>query len=109
AAHTSRIVRSGDSVRIGRVSLELRIDQGPVTRDVAAATRDLALALVSQAMAARGEDLTVRICVVEGNDQGAALALALERRAYVLGRGPECDLPLSDADASRAHARIERG
>ncbi len=108
APHTSRIVRSGDSVRVGRVWLELRVDHGPATRDVAGATRELALALVAQAMATRGEDATARVCVVEGDDQGAALALALEGRAYVLGRGPDCDLLLSDADASRAHACVER-
>jgi len=108
APHTSRIVRSGDTVRVGRVWLELRIDQSPVTRDVAGATRDLALALVSQAMAARGQDRTARVYVVEGHDRGAALALVDEGRAYVLGRAPESDLPLSDADASREHAYVER-
>jgi hypothetical protein len=90
------------------VWLELRVDHSPATRDVAGATRELALALVSRAMAARGEDVTARVCVVEGNNQGAALALALEGRAYVLGRGPDCDLLLSEADASRAHACVER-
>ncbi len=108
APHTSRIVRSGDRVRLGRVLLELRVDQSPVTRDVSGATRELALALVSRAMAARGEDSTARVCVVEGTDQGAALPLALEGRAYLLGRGPECDLPIADADASRVHAEVER-
>ncbi|MGA7123274.1 MAG: FHA domain-containing protein [Polyangiaceae bacterium] len=108
APHTSRIVRSGDSVRVGRVWLELRVDQSPVTRDVAGATRELALALVSRAMAARGEDSTVRVRVVEGADQGAVLPLGVEGRTYVLGRGPECDLSLADADASRTHAQVER-
>src|SRR5258708_5834766 len=64
APHTSRIVRSGDMVRIGRVRLELRIDQSPITRDVAAATRDLAFALVSRAMAASGADRTTKARVV---------------------------------------------
>src|SRR5580693_7377578 len=76
APRTSRIVRSGDLVRVGRIWLELRIDQSPVTRDVAAATRDLALALVSQAMAAMGTDRTPKVRVVEGRNQGAVLALA---------------------------------
>src|SRR5580693_7280588 len=49
AAQTSRIVRSGDRVRVGRAWLEIRIDLAPITRDVAAATRDIALALVSRA------------------------------------------------------------
>jgi len=108
APRTSRIVRSGDLVRVGRIWLELRIDQGPVTRDVAAATRDLALALVSQAMGARGDDLTLKVHVVEGRDQGTTLALAEEGTWRVVGRGPDCDLSLADADVSREHVRLAR-
>jgi pSer/pThr/pTyr-binding forkhead associated (FHA) protein len=108
AARTSRIVRSGDLVRAGRVWLELRLDQSPVTRDVAAATRELALALVSQAMARAGTDSTMRIQVVEGRDQGAVLPLAVDERMYVIGRAAECDLALSDPDASREHVRVGR-
>jgi len=108
APRTSRIVRSGDVVRLGRVWIELRIDQSPVTRDVGSATRELALALVSQALAAMGTDLTTKVRVLEGRDQGAALALAEEGRIYTLGRGPECDLPVADADASREHATVVR-
>jgi pSer/pThr/pTyr-binding forkhead associated (FHA) protein len=108
APHTSRLVRSGDMVRLGRVWLELRIEQGPVTRDVAAATRDLALRLLSRQLEARGEDLTMRVRVVEGTDQGTILLLREEGRAYVVGRGPQCDLPLADEDASREHAIVVR-
>ena len=108
APRTSRLVRSGDRVRLGRVWIELRIDQGPVTRDVAAATRDLALRMLSRELEARGVDLTTRVRVVEGPDQGASLALAQEDKGYVVGRGPQCDLPLADGDASREHAVVVR-
>jgi hypothetical protein len=95
-------------VRLGRVWLEVRVDQSPVTRDVGSATREVALALVSQALAAMGTDLTVKVRVVEGRDQGLGLALAEEGRTYTVGRGPECDLPIADADASREHAHVVR-
>jgi pSer/pThr/pTyr-binding forkhead associated (FHA) protein len=108
APHTSRLVRSGDRVRVGRIWFELRIDQGPVTRDVAAATRDLALAMVSQAMAAIGADPTPRVRVVEGRDQGAVLVLHDEGRAHVIGRAAQCDLALTDPDASREHVEVAR-
>ncbi len=108
AARTSRIVRSGDLVRAGRVWLELRLDRSPITRDVAAATRDLALALVSEALARSGTDSTTRVEVVEGRDQGARLALVEENRPYVLGRAAECDFPLADADVSREHVQVIR-
>ncbi len=108
APRTSRIVRSGDVARLGRVAIELRIDQNAITRDVAAATRDLALALVASALDAAGADPTLRVSVVEGADQGADLPLSQEGRPYVTGRGAECDLPLADADASREHAAVVR-
>ena len=103
-----RVLRSGDLVRVGRVWLEVKIDQTPATRDLSVATRDLALALVSQAMAALGEDVSPKIRVLEGRDRGASLTLEDEGRAYVVGRGPSCDLPLEEADASREHVRITR-
>jgi len=108
APRTSRIVRSGDLVRVGRVWLELRLDQSPVTRDVAAATRDLALAMVSRSMLAGGADLTLKLHVVEGRDQGAILPLADDGRFYVVGRAPECALALADADVSREHVKVGR-
>jgi pSer/pThr/pTyr-binding forkhead associated (FHA) protein len=108
APRTSRIVRSGDMVRLGRVWIELTLDQSPATRDVGAATRDMALALVSQALTSMGVDPTARLRVVEGRDQGLTLSLAEEGRVYTLGRGAGCDLPLADADASREHTQVVR-
>ncbi len=105
---TPRIVKSGDLVRIGRVWLEIRIDQTPPTRDLAAATRDLALALVGQAMRALGDDTTPSVRVVEGRDAGATLAFEEEGRLYIAGRDETCDLPLDDTDASREHVRFVR-
>lgn len=105
---TPRIVKTGDLVRVGRVWLELRIDQTPPTRDLAMATRDLALALVGQAMRALGDDTTPKVRVVEGRDAGATLALEEEGRLYVAGRDETCDLPLDDSDASREHVRFVR-
>ncbi len=108
AARMSRIVRSGDWLRVGRVWLRLLIDQSPATRDLAMATRDLALAFVAQAMQARGVDRTPAVRVVEGEDQGMTLALADDARGYTVGRGPHCEMPLADPDVSREHVRIVR-
>jgi pSer/pThr/pTyr-binding forkhead associated (FHA) protein len=108
APRTSRIVRSGDRARLGRVWIEIRIEHVPVTRDLAVATRDLALAFVAEALDAVGTDPTLRLEVVEGHDLGATLIFAEEGRAYVVGRAPECDLPLADVDASRQHTRFVR-
>lgn len=103
-----RVLRSGDLVRIGRVWIEIRIDQTPATRDLSIATKDLALQLVSQAMVALGEDVATKLRVVEGPDRGAVLSLEEEDRPYVLGRGPSCDLPLEEPEASREHVQVTR-
>jgi pSer/pThr/pTyr-binding forkhead associated (FHA) protein len=108
APRTSRIIRSGEHARLGRVWIEVRLDHAPITRDLAVATRDLALAFVAQALDAVGADPTMQVVVVEGPDQGAVLALSDEERTYVVGRGAECDLPLADSDASREHTQLVR-
>jgi pSer/pThr/pTyr-binding forkhead associated (FHA) protein len=108
APRTSRIIRSGEHARLGRVWIEVRVDHSPITRDLAVATRDLALALVAEALDAVGADPTMQVVVVEGADQGAVLALTEEDRAYVTGRAAACDLPLADEDASREHTQFVR-
>jgi pSer/pThr/pTyr-binding forkhead associated (FHA) protein len=108
APNTSRLVRSGDAVRVGRIWLELRMERRPVTRDLAVATRDLALALVAEAIEAAGADTTTRIRVVEGIDQESVLVLAQLGREYLIGRAPDADLRLNDPDVSREHVRVVR-
>ena len=106
--HTPRLVKTGDLVRVGRVWLELVIGQKPATHDPGLATRDLALALVRNAMLAMGDDTRARVRVTEGPDMGAELRVVEDDRPYVLGRAAECDLPLADEDASREHAVLTR-
>lgn len=108
APGASRALRHGDLVRVGRVWLEVRIDQSPATSDLSVATRDLALALVAEAMAKIGDDPVTKLRVVEGRDIDMLLRLGEEGRVYVIGRAEHCDLPLADEDASREHARVVR-
>ncbi len=103
-----RLLQSGELLRIGRIWLELTIEAVPVTDDAPMATRELALALVSSALAAQGEAATVKLKVVSGPDQGKELALAEAGRIYVIGRGAGLDLTLSDVDASRRHIEVWR-
>lgn len=106
--HTPRLVRSGDVVRLGRVWVEVHLGATPATPDLGLATRDFALALVSNALHGMGEDTTPKVRVVEGPDAGAVLRLADVGRIYTVGRGETCDLPLADPDCSREHAAIVR-
>ena len=105
---TPRVVKNGDLVRVGRVWLEVGVGQRAATPDLGLATRDLAMALVKRAMDAVGDDTVARVRIVEGPDLGEEIRLVDEGRAYVLGRGEKCDLPLADPDASREHAAITR-
>lgn len=108
SAQAPRLVQSGELVRVGRIWLELTIEPVPVTDDTTLATREMALALVSSALAAQGEAAAVKLQVVQGPDQGKELVLGEPGRVYVIGRGPGLDLTLADADASRRHVEVWR-
>jgi len=103
-----RMLKSGELLRIGRIWLEVTIEAVPPTDDAPLATRELALALVSSALAAQGEAAAVKLLVQAGPDAGRELALGELGRAYVIGRGQGLDLTLSDADASRRHVEVGR-
>lgn len=103
-----RMLRSGELVRVGRIWLEVRIEHAPVTHNPQVATREIALGLVSSALAAQGEAAAVRMVATRGPDQGKSLELSEFERRYVLGRGQGAALSLDDADASRRHVEIFR-
>ncbi len=103
-----RMVRSGDLVRVGRVWLELRIEQVPITLGQKFATRDLALQLVAQALAAQGAPAVARVFVKKGPDTGSELLLDESERRRVVGRGAGVDWSLEDPDLSRRQVEIHR-
>lgn len=103
-----RVVRSGDLVRVGRIWLELRIEQALPTTNLQATTREIALSLVAGALSAQGEAASARVRVEAGGDAGKELALNDFERVYVIGRAPGADLVLSDEDASRRHVELMR-
>lgn len=106
APQSPRVIRSGDRVRVGRVWLELTVEPlaGPAAN--AAAARAVALALVAEGLAARGEAPEPRVVVVEGPDAGKELPLVETGRLHVLGRANEAHLALDDPDASRRHVGV---
>lgn len=103
-----RVLRATDSIRVGRIWLEIRIEQAVPTANPQATTRELALALVAGALKAQGEPAFARVRVENGPDQGRELALTDFERTYVLGRAPDADLTLADGDASRRHVELVR-
>lgn len=101
-----RVLRTGDRVRVGRVWLEIATGPpaGPISTPAAA--RAVALALVSEGLAERGEAAEPRLRVVEGPDSGKTLSLGETGRLHVLGRANEAHLVLDDEDASRRHVGV---
>lgn len=91
-----RTLQSGDLLRVGNVWLEIRLDQRPETRDLSQASRELALAMVTRALEARGEATHGRIVVVEGPDAGASLPLLEEGRIYSIGHDERCALKFDE-------------
>ncbi|HEY8947138.1 MAG TPA: FHA domain-containing protein [Polyangiaceae bacterium] len=106
--HAPRVLRSGDLVRVGRIWLEIRIEQARVTDAQMQATREIALDLVSSALAAEGEAASARVRVVAGPDADKTLVLGERERSYIVGRGAHADLVLSDEDLSRRHVELGR-
>jgi len=103
-----RVLRPTDLVRVGRVWLELKVEQTLPTANPQATTREIALALVAGALRSQGQRLVARVVVESGADRGKELVLSDFERTYVVGRAPETDLPITDADASRRHVELAR-
>ncbi len=103
-----RMLRTGELIRVGRVWLEIRIEHVPVTANPAELTKELALALVAQALDGQGEDASIRVLVVDGPDTGREMVLAAFDKPYVIGRGRNVDLTIDDVDSSRRHVEVVR-
>ncbi|HWP09749.1 MAG TPA: FHA domain-containing protein [Polyangiaceae bacterium] len=107
-ANAPRVLRHSDLIRVGRIWLEVRVEQALPTANPQATTREIALGLVAAALAAEGERTGAVVRVENGPDTGRELAMNDVERTYVLGRAPNADLVLSDNDASRRHVELVR-
>jgi pSer/pThr/pTyr-binding forkhead associated (FHA) protein len=103
-----RVLRSGDLIRVGRIWLEVRIEQAVASHSPQLATKEIALSLVAGALSAQGEPSAARVVVAEGPDAGRELSISEFERAHVIGRGSGADLALEDADCSRRHVEVFR-
>lgn len=101
-----RVVRNGDHLRFGRVWVCAHVEAVPATTQSTLITKELALRLVSRAMAATGDSTVARIVIRKGIDQGNELALEVPEKRYVLGRSTNCDLLLEEENASRRHIEV---
>lgn len=103
-----RVLRSGDLIRVGRVWLQVLIEQVPPTENAPLATRELALGLVATALSAEGGPSAPTVKVEGGPSAGLELSLPEFDRVYVVGRMRGADLDVDDPDLSRRHVEIVR-
>lgn len=96
------------SIRVGRVWLDVSLEQAPPSQDPAKLTRDIALGLIAGALEASGNPCAPRLVVRSGPALGEELILAELKRVYALGRGDAVDLDLRDDDVSRRHLEVTR-
>jgi len=108
SAQAPRVLRSGDLLRLGRIWLEVKIEQAPLSQDPKLLTREIALGLVARALGTEGVPAGARIRVAKGPDMTPVLVVTDSDRAYVVGRGSDVDLSLEDEDLSRRHVEIAR-
>jgi pSer/pThr/pTyr-binding forkhead associated (FHA) protein len=103
---TPRALRDGDSVRIGRLWLELHFGMGlpPQPKQSVVVARQL----VERRLRAAGEPCAPVVRVAAGPGSGKQLVLEEAERSYLVGRAEECDLSVDDSAASRRHLGLER-
>ncbi len=108
APQAPRVLRSGDSVRVGRIWIDVRIESAAPTVHPQFATKDLALRLVAKSLEDQGEVAIPQLAIVEGDNEGTSLVLEKTDHRYVLGRSAVADLVLMDTNASRRHVEVWR-
>lgn len=96
------------AVRVGRVWMDISLEQAVPSNNPAKLTRDIALGLIAGAFEATGNPCAPQLVVRSGPASGARLALTELKRVYSIGRGHEVDLDLMDDDVSRRHLEITR-
>lgn len=106
---TPRVLKSGDLIRLGRIWIEVTIEQAAPSPDRKNLTKEIALGLIEGGFIAEGESVPYpKLTVASGANAGRTLSLEQFHVPYVLGRGKTCDLPLDDEDCSRRHVEVTR-
>jgi pSer/pThr/pTyr-binding forkhead associated (FHA) protein len=108
APQAPRVLRSGDSIRVGRIWIDVRIEAAASQMQGPLLTKDLALQLVAQTLKAQGEASIPELRVTQGDNAGTVLMLERLEQRYVLGRSATADLVLCDTNASRRHVEVWR-
>ena len=96
------------TIRVGRVWMDVSLEQTAPSEQPAKLTRDIALGLIAGACEASGNPCAPKLVVRSGPASGAELPLTELKRVYAIGRGSDADLDLRDDDVSRRHLEVTR-
>jgi len=109
AEQTPYALRENETeIHLGPFALVLRVSNMAAVVSQVQNTRELAIALVQQAIAALGNQPEPSVMVRAGCDQGKRLALNPPHIDLMIGRGDDVHLLLDEPDASRRHAYVNR-
>ena len=102
-------LKEGDRIDLGGFGIEFRCGIAVAEATSTERTGALARRIVREVLAP-GERIVddPRLVVLNGPEEGQALRVPAPPTRLSIGRAEECDLPLSDGDASRVHAEITR-
>ena len=103
-----RLVMPGDEIQIGSVVVVLEGDDPSLSIPPPEAQITQRMVHAHQFPQARPPMQAPRIRVVEGSNFGDELLMKDEGRAYLIGRGPKCDLVVDDREVSREHVKVMR-
>lgn len=104
-----RALRNGDVIELGGFAIRFEGGRSVTLPTSVDRTAALARRILREALEAGGSSAQQpRLLVLNGPEEGQELIIPEPPTLLVVGRGPECDLRLSDADASREHAELER-
>ena len=108
--HRAEAIAVGEVVELAGIALRFDgelSDEEPISAGQGTAT--LARRLVHDIFEGCPPAECARLVVEAGPALGRALVLAACGRAFIVGRGEQCDLVIPDNDVSREHASFERG
>ncbi len=106
-----RLLRDGDRIRVMSFNISFKTTASTsMDRQPGEKTEHHARRMVQEVLSSLGGNQTEppSLRVMNGIDEGNRYELADDASEIVLGRSPETDLPLNDANVSRRHCLIKR-
>lgn len=106
-----RLLRDGDEIRVMSFYITFKTTaRTPLDRQPGEKTEHLARRMVQEVLSSLGaQDAELpALRVMNGPDEGKRFELNESATEVVLGRNPDCDCTLNDANVSRRHCLIKR-